>query len=499
MRRYAIARFFQETNAISPVPTEAEDFARFEYVGEDLAERCRPEVEEIPGIWRQGELTGFVETVAPGATIVPLWGAFAIPGGKVRRSVFDRYVDRLIAAWHEAEPCDALFLSLHGAMGVDGLDDAEGELLRQVRDAIGEVPLVVSFDMHGFLTPQRVAAVDGLVGYRTFPHRDHRQTGQRAGRLLQRIVAGARPTHAFRSLPMILGGYPNLDFWRPMAALFSALRRIEQLPGVLTATLLTCQPWHDAPSLGWSVIVTTDGDRALADLLADELADLVWSVRDRVPPSVGSVDEALDRVVRARWRAWFGTQILSDTSDAVGAGGVGENTAILDALRAHPADLRAAVPLRDAVAVEALWSKPVGATFELEVGGRLAPHWYPSTTLSGTVVSHHPTTLLGGRSVVVRSGPVHVVLTADTPIALGPKFFRHVGLRPRDQDVCVVKSWVAFQFYFALHNRQSHWVRTRGVTDLEALRTLSFDVPVHPLVEVDDWRPADRIRRGLTP
>ncbi|MEO0604357.1 MAG: MlrC C-terminal domain-containing protein, partial [Myxococcota bacterium] len=117
--------------------------------------------------------------------------------------------------------------------------------------------------------------------------------------------------------------------------------------------------------------------------------------------------------------------------------------------------------------------------------------------IEGVIASRHAHTVLGGRTVVVRSGGVSIVLTADTPIAIGPDFYRDVGLRPTSQDAIVVKSLMAFRFYLALQNRRSLFVQTRGVTDLGALRSLSFDVPVHPLVDLDDWRPADRQRRAL--
>ncbi|MEN0065900.1 MAG: M81 family metallopeptidase [Myxococcota bacterium] len=501
-RRYAMARLFQETNAVSPLPTEHHDFARFEHRGKALLDRCFRGVEEMPGIWWDAELTGFVRRIqaTPDAEVVPLLSAFAIPGGKVRREVFEHYLGELVAAVQRAGPLDGLYLALHGAMGVQGLDDAEGRMLCEVREAIGDLPLVVSFDLHGFLTPARLGAVDGLVVYRTFPHRDHAATGERAAALLMRRSAGEiRPVHAYRSLPMILGGYPNLDFWPPMSSLFRALRRLERRPEVLAANLLTCQPWHDAPSLGWAVHVTTDGHPALAEELVESLADQAWSARHRIPPPVDTIEVALGKAKRSPLLRRLGTLCLSDTSDAVGAGGIGENTAVVEGLLTEAPQLHAAVPLRDAVTVEALYGTAPGTRVSVDVGGRLAPEWYAPLHVDGVIRSCHDTTVLGGRTVVLDVGRVAIVLTADTPIALGPRFFQDVGLRPFRQDLCVVKSWMAFMFYFFLQNRRSLWVRTRGVTDLEALRTLSFDVPMHPMDEVEDWRPADQVRRSKAP
>ena len=47
-------------------------------------------------------------------------------------------------------PYDALFLDLHGAMSVVGLDDPEGDFILRIRKVIGTKPLIsTSMDLHG--------------------------------------------------------------------------------------------------------------------------------------------------------------------------------------------------------------------------------------------------------------------------------------------------------------------------------------------------------------
>jgi microcystin degradation protein MlrC len=98
--------------------------------------------------------------------------------------------------------------------------------------------------------------------------------------------------------------------------------------------------------------------------------------------------------------------------------------------------------------------------------------------------------------VVLAAGATRIVVTSNAPAAIGPRFFTDVDLRPRDHDVCVVKSWLAFRMEFFWQNRMSLWARTRGITDIDAMRTLTYDGPVWPFHEVADWRPRDRARRG---
>jgi microcystin degradation protein MlrC len=55
---------------------------------------------------------------------------------------------------------------------------------------------------------------------------------------------------------------------------------MEADPRVLQASNYPMQPWLDVAEGGWSTIVVTDNDQTLAEQLADELADLCWSLRD---------------------------------------------------------------------------------------------------------------------------------------------------------------------------------------------------------------------------
>ena len=66
-------------------------------------------------------------------------------------------------------------------------------------------------------------------------------------------------------------------------------------------------------------------------------------------------------------RLRVGVVVISDVSDATGAGAVGENTALLDALLTHGSDLRSYVPVRDQQVVDALWDRSLGERVRIEV------------------------------------------------------------------------------------------------------------------------------------
>ena len=101
---------------------------------------------------------------------------------------------------------DAIYLSLHGAMVSESLDDVEGEVLRRLRAVPGleQVPLFGVFDLHANLTEAMTRLADGLVCYRENPHIDARDTAVRAAELLARMPRNRRapadaPAQACRS------------------------------------------------------------------------------------------------------------------------------------------------------------------------------------------------------------------------------------------------------------------------------------------------------------
>ncbi|MEI8254664.1 MAG: M81 family metallopeptidase, partial [Deltaproteobacteria bacterium] len=392
--RIAYARIAQETNCLSPVETTLEDFRRQHYFERDaLARACAPDGTEAPGFIRSAELKGFLRAVARHGRgrveTVPLLSAWAVPSGPLSREAFEHLTGRLVELLRAAGPVDAVFLSLHGAMGARGTRDPDTAIVQAVRDVVGpDVPIAASFDLHANVTAARIASTTIMRAYHTNPHRDHTATGERAGNaLLRTLLDGARPTTAWHSLPMILGGGNTVDLLSPMRAVFRRLRAIEADPRVLTASVFMCHPWNDDPALGWSVQVTTDGDPALAASLADELAERCWAVRHQQPPRFSDAAEAIASARAARLARRLGVVCFSDASDVVSAGAPGENTRLLAALLRDARDMVSYVPLRDPVAVRELWQRRVGDRVTVSVGGRLDPAHGDALEITGTVLT----------------------------------------------------------------------------------------------------------------
>ena len=500
--RVAFARLSLESNALSPVWTTLADFERTHlFDGDELLARCGPDGHEAPGFLRNAELSGFVRAAKDWGgpvELVPLFSAWTVPGGPLSPETWMHFRSRLLRELEEAGTLDAVFLSLHGALCVPGVDDPEGELLTAVRRVVGGIPVGVSLDLHANLTPQKVGMTSIMGAYRTNPHRDHARVGQRVGEMLLRTAVGeVRPVSAWRTLPMLLGGGNNVDFLNPMRPLYRWMRRMERDPRVLYISLFQSQPWLDHPEVGWATHVVTDDDPELAERLADELADLCWSVRHQQPPEFPHALDAIAEAREKRWARRLGTVCMVDASDVVGAGGTGDNTRLLRALLEHATDLRSFVPMRDPEVVHALWDVPAGRRVKLRVGGKLDPDRNESLPVVGEVRKRLATDAFG-RVLHVRIDHVELVITEGANLVMKPSFYTQMGLDPWKADIVVVKSLFPFRLFFAPMNRHTIYARTEGITDFDAaIREIPWQTPLFPRDVIEDWRPEDRRRRGI--
>jgi microcystin degradation protein MlrC len=499
--RLGLLRIAQETNALSPLPSTFEDFRRFQWLeGEELLQATSSGGDEAPGFLRNAELSGMVRgarEIEPGVEIVPLFSAWAIPGGKLDGPTLRGFQERLEQGLRAAGALDGLLVSMHGSLQAEGEDDPEGLLLEQAQALLGGAPIAATFDLHGQLTARMVRATTVLLGYQTNPHRDHFSIGRKAGALLVRTIRGQiRPVSAWRSLPMVLGGGTTLDFLSPMRGVFGRMKAMQKQRGVLGASVFTCHLWNDAPDLGWATHVITDGEPERAEALAQELAERCWEVRHQGPPELPGPEEAIDQARRAVFARRLGTVCISDASDMVGAGAVGESTLLLGPLLEQARDLKVLAPIRDDQALASIWQQAEGSRVQTAVGGRLAPQLCAPLPIEGRLRRKAELPAIG-RVAVLDLGHLQLVLTQAPPLAMKPSFYSMLGLSPWRADICVVKSLFPFRLYFLLHNRKTIYAKTRGMTDFDAWKHIPRQGPVHPNVALDAWEAEDRLRRGL--
>ena len=175
----------------------------------------------------------------PKITVVPTFSARGITsGGTIPASDF-RPAGRANSSSEvrRAGPVDAAYFALHGAMAAENEDDPEGYLLAEARKILGEqIPIVVSFDLHGILTDRMLQHADAIVVYHTYPHVDFFETGRRAARLLLRLLAGeVRPVTAKVEIPALVRGDELITATGVFGQFIRQARRSSKAPAA-------CQP-----------------------------------------------------------------------------------------------------------------------------------------------------------------------------------------------------------------------------------------------------------------
>ncbi len=482
----AVAEIAQETDSFSPVLTGLRDFeAGALYYGADVIAKASPKGTAIGG---------FVQAIADHGGgevgVLPILRAAAMSGGPVERAVYEKLKADLLEGLAAAPRLDGIYLVLHGAMGVEGMRDPEGDLLAAVRAQVGPaLPIGISHDLHANVTRVRAELATFLVGYHTNPHRDFYRTGYESGRILAGAVRGTlHPVMTVRKMRLLKGGGMNIDFLAPMNRVFRAVSKAEKQKGVLSASVFPVHIWIDDEELGWSTVAVTDGDRALADRIADTLADVAWSIRGVPHPKSYTAEQA---VVEAKKRCFArntGTLVVCDVADAVGAGAPGENTWILKAFLEGAPELATYIPVRDAEVAQALWDTPAGQEVTVSVGGKLETRYNRPLQFTGQVVSRTDGEV--GKTVVLRHRGIRLIVSELPAAATKPAFFENLGLDVQAADVVVVKNLFPFRFNFIGVNRGTLDVETPGTTsvDVFGLGYQQVPRPIYPLDPVDSWR-----------
>lgn len=367
----------------------------------------------------------------------PLLHARAVPGGPVARQVYDilkaEFLERLVAAL----PVDGVYLAMHGAMKVEDLWDAEGDWIAAVRRMVGpDIPIAVSYDLHGNVSQPIVDAIDIFAAYRTAPHIDVAETMQAAlSMLIRALETGARPGVVRVPVPLLLPGEKSSTEDEPARSLYAALPAQEG-PGVWRTDLMIGYVWADEPRATAAVLVTGT-DRAAAEAAASTIAADFWAARETFGfgPVTGPLQEMLDIAEAATTRP----VILADSGDNPTGGGVGDRADVLAALIARNWQDAILAGITDAPAVAACFAAGEGAKLPLTIGGSLDPS-SPQLLVEARVLRLDEGDNPGDRQAVAEIGGLRVVLAARRRPYHNLADFARLGLYPENARLVVVKS-----------------------------------------------------------
>jgi microcystin degradation protein MlrC len=494
MPRILIAECKQEVSTFNPDPSDYDDFVIRH--GEELLRYHRGVGYEIGGA-----LEVFAQT--PGIEVVPAYSALLITcGGALAAPAWRRIADEFLAALRAAPAVDGVFFSMHGAMCAETEADPEGYLLAEARKILGEdIPIVVSLDLHGILTNRMLEHSDAVVPYHTYPHVDFRETGQRAARLLLRILRGeARPVTAKVDIPALVRGDELITETGLFGRNMRQAAAFERMPGGLSAGMFIGNPFTDVPELRTCSVAVADGEAAMAERTALQIAAEFWANHERMQVPLVSLDE-MARLVLAQKGGTLG---LVDAADATSSGASGDSNAVIRRLRDAGYRGRLLAPLVDAPAVQRAFATGVGGTVRTAVGGTLDPRRFQPMELEATVRmlsdGHIRSESFGGHwysgpTAVLESGGLTLVATTRAVHLYDRSLFLAHGQDPRHFDAVVIKSPHCQHHMYAAWCAQMVNIDAPGATsaNLRSLGHTRCPRPMFPLDAVVPFQPVARI------
>jgi microcystin degradation protein MlrC len=446
----AIGRISHETNSFSPVPTTLDSFREGEGILESDAL-----VRHYTGT--KTGLGGFLDVAAEERwTAAGTLAAGATPSGNVAASAHAALRDGLIARLAAAGPVDGVLLHLHGAMCSNGAPDAEGDICRHVRAAVGpEVPIVVELDLHGNMTAEFCRYVDGVFVYRTNPHVDPYERGVDAARCLARMLRGGlpRPKVYIAKPPMLPPTINMRTAEGPMHDLREQAREWEARPHIVDVSIFGGFPYADFDQAGTAVLVTAT-DPAAGRAAAEAMGRRAWDLREAFLKPLPGIREAVDRALGLRSND-AGTRkpvVLADVADNPGGGGTGDTTELLRELVARRAQ-GAVACVWDPESARQAHAAGLGWTATFRIGGKVAPEAFGAPVevagrvaflsdgqFTGTGPVVRGRTVRCGPTAQIDTGGLKIVVTSVRHAANDRGFFRVAGIEPEREPLLVIKS-----------------------------------------------------------
>ncbi|MEW5979334.1 MAG: M81 family metallopeptidase [Acidobacteriota bacterium] len=447
MKRIGIAGFLHESNTFLPVTTTRQHFEHCSLTkGAEVIKRWQGSTHE---------LGGFLEGAGRvGLTPVPIMATFAMPSGTIQGEAFEELLEEMVAGLKEALPLDGLLVALHGATVAENFPDADGEVVRRLREVVGgNVPIIMTLDLHANVSSKMIEHTTATIAYRTNPHLDQKKRGLEAAYLMSRTLNGqVHPVQAVECPPLLINISKQATSQSPAADLYQDAMEVKQWPGILSASVAMGFYYADVEEMGVSFLAVADNDRELAVEAARWMARRAWERRQEFLGELVSAREA----VRAAAQRAAAPIVLMDVGDNIGGGSAGDSTILFEEVLNQQVR-NALVVLYDPVAVSRCAVVGVGRGIEVDVGGKTDSLHGKPLTIRGRVrliadgIFVETEARHGGWgnydqgiTAVLETADQHtVILTSRRMAPMSLEQLLSLGIRPERKKLLIVKGVIA--------------------------------------------------------
>ena len=453
-KRIAIAGFQHETNTFCPIPTIVDDFEKADAwpaltTGAQVIEVFSPL--NIP-------IGGFINA-ARSWQLRPIVWASAEPAGLIEKQAFEHVCGIICQGIEDAGYIDGVYLDLHGAMVAEGYADGELEIVRRVRQIIGDdVPLVCSLDFHANISAQFVDKISAMTIFRHYPHTDMAETGARAAKIMQHLVNTDQPLYkSFHQIDYLIPLSSQGTTHFPFNEIYADFDQLQN-NGVLSVDAAAGFPAADIADCGPSVISYGTVQQNVEDA-ANSLLNRFSQAESKFTDPLLTADNAV-KMASALIKENPEPVVLADVQDNPGAGASSDTSEILQTLITQDSARAIVGVICDPDSVKQCWRAGVGSQLELALGDR-----YPVEQASGfshqysvEQLSDEPIRCTGqmyggcdadlGAMAVIRCTSTHheifVVLSSQRFQCLDLALFRQMKLKIELPQIIVVKSTIHF-------------------------------------------------------
>jgi microcystin degradation protein MlrC len=452
--RIAVASFSHETLTFCPELTDLEAWE-----GSDI--KYGPKTLNTQG---EGKtyITGFKEATENHDDIELIgilrtgWPKTTGYGSWISLEAFDTILSRIISRLEELKIVDGVYLALHGAMAVKNIPRPEAEIVRQVRKVVGDVPIMVTFDLHANEDIEIVNAADAVFVLKTYPHLDSHDIGYKAGECMLMTLRGEfTPVMAFKKPKIVSASIFQASEFPPMQTIYNRCREWES-KGVYCASIAPGFAYADVPDLGASIFVVTNNDQELAEKCAQDLNDLMWSLRNELTKKLPGAKDGVAEVMKMV-EAGKKPVVIAYHDDRLGDG-----THVLRELLDQGASNWCSTSIADPEVLKALViNNKVGDLVDLQIGGWLHK-------ISGDQVFIKGKIEYLGELEWIETGPMgegairkldmvaclglgdnrHVIITERLFAPMSSDPLKGIGLDMNSLDIVVIKSRIHHKAYW---------------------------------------------------
>lgn len=373
---------------------------------------------------------------------------------------FEHFMNIITEDLKAQMPVQGVYLALHGALAVRGVPKPEAEIARRIREIVGDdVPIAASFDFHGNEDADFLKWANASFVNKEYPHTDSDTQGERAAEYLYKAMKGEyNATSSTKKVPIITA---TVLHWTGKGAakdIMDRARNWEKENKDTYVNVFFGFPWADAIDGGATVEVITNNNQPLANSIATDMADYIWSVREEFAHGEFIMPkEAVKKTAEAI--ANNQTPVaLGDYSDRPG-----DATWILQQLIDQKVDGVLYGCLTDAPTLEKMKEKKMkaGDVFDMEVGGYTGEQAGKPVHINGTVKFFGKTWSYDKVAVIDFGNHNTLIITPAYTQISSPEELKIGKINPDDYKVFVVKS----RAYFLGGFKESGFAKTVYIVD----------------------------------